>query len=566
LDSSFSGVLSPFPVNSTGAGDQENAQVSLLKEGGAVFVWQGGQQGFQRIYARFLSATGLWLGGEVLVNTFTNNSQVTPAVTTLANSNIVVAWASFNQAAPTSLRDVFAQVLSPSGQKVGSEFRVNQFISYNQRDPTIAALSDGRFVVTWVSEQERTPAASGDTVSAVGTASVDIYARTFAADGTPTGNEFLVNTSSNLCSSPRIAAASGGSFMAVWAERGRVADTNGWDIWGAAFSSAGIGSTAHCINTTRLGDQFLPSISWDGMDYLVVWTSLGQDGSREGVFGQFLHDDGSPDNSEFRVNTTWLSQQMQPTVASDGQGRFLVAWTSFIGSPYGFDLYAQRYVNVSQPLPAMGAPFVHVPFVVSNGVYQPQIQVSWPLQAGLAVDHYDVYVNGAPAKTLTTNVWLMTAANGLAVSTPYSFQVDYVTTSGRRSPLSPVTEGTTWGTQIPYKGVLPVQWMAQYWGYGNPWPGPDDKVAPGGPTVLQVFLTGADPTNPATWLRTAISHAAQGYFLNWNPQPGLTYQVQISTNLATWQNLGPARFAVGTLDSLYIGLSDAGYYRVMWLH
>ena len=162
-----------------------------------------------------------------------------------------------------------------------------------------------------------------------------------------------------------------------------MADTNGWDIWGATFSSAGIGGTARCINTTRFGDQYLPSISWDGMDYLVVWTSLGQDGSREGVFGQFLHDDGSPDRGEFQVNTTWINQQMQPTVASDGQGRFLAAWTSFVGGPYGFDLYAQRYVNVSQPLPAMSAPFVYVPFVVSNGVYQPQIQVSWPLQAGL---------------------------------------------------------------------------------------------------------------------------------------------------------------------------------------
>jgi hypothetical protein len=354
--------------------------------------------------------------------------------------------------------------------------------------------------------------------------------------------------------------------MVVWAERSRVADTNGWDIWGATFSNAGVGSAARCINSTRFGDQYLPSISWDGMDYLVVWTSLGQDGSREGIFGQFLHDDGSPDAGEFQVNTSWINQQMQPTVASDGQGRFLAAWTSFVGGPYGFDLYAQRYVNVSQPLPAMNAPFVYVPFAVSNGAYMPQIQVSWPLQAGLSIDHYDVYVNGVLTTTLSSNIWMMTAANGIVVNSPYSFQVDYVTTGGRRSPLSPATAGTTWSNQKPYTGVLPVEWMAQYWGYGHAWPGPDDPVAPGGPTVLQAFLTGADPTNPATWLRTALNNTAQGYFLSWNPQPGLTYQVQTSTNLTEWQNLGSPRFAVGTMDSLYIGLSNSGYYRVMWLH
>jgi hypothetical protein len=298
---------------------------------------------------------------------------------------------------------------------------------------------------------------------------------------------------------------------------------------------------------------------------MVVWTSLGQDGSREGVFGQFLHDDGSPDQGEFQVNTTWISQQMQPTVASDGQGRFLAAWTSFVGGAYGFDLYAQRYVNVSQPLPAMSAPFIHVPFVLANNVYQPQIQVSWPVQAGLSVDHYDVYVGGTMVASLTTNVWTMTAANGLTDSSTNSFQVDYVTSSGRRSPMSPAASGTTWTGQI-YKNSLPVEWMAQYWGYGNQWPLPSDQVAPGGPTVLQVFLTGGDPTNPATWLRTAMIHTAQGYFLTWNPQPGLTYQVQTSTNLTAWVNLGSTRFAVGAADSVYMGLSQVGYYRVMWLH
>ena len=108
--------------------------------------------------------------------------------------------------------------------------------------------------------------------------------------------------------------------------------------------------------------------------------------------------------------------------------------------------------------------------------------------------------------------------------------------------------------------------MKQYWESGTKWPEPNDPVAPGGPTLLQVFLTGADPTNPATWLRTAIVPTAQGYFLTWNPQPGLTYQVQASTDLADWVDTGSPRFAAGTVDYLYIGLSHAGYYRVKWLH
>jgi len=84
LDSSLSGSLSPFRVNQNGTNDQERAQVSMLNDGGAAFVWQGGVQGFQRIYARCLTAGGTWAtANDVPVSTFTN-SQMDAAVTTLA--------------------------------------------------------------------------------------------------------------------------------------------------------------------------------------------------------------------------------------------------------------------------------------------------------------------------------------------------------------------------------------------------------------------------------------------------------------------------------------------------
>jgi len=55
LDSTLSGTLSPFRVNQQGTNDQENPRVTLLKNGGVVFVWQGGKKGYQHIFARFLT-------------------------------------------------------------------------------------------------------------------------------------------------------------------------------------------------------------------------------------------------------------------------------------------------------------------------------------------------------------------------------------------------------------------------------------------------------------------------------------------------------------------------------
>ena len=91
-----------------------------------------------------------------------------------------------------------------------------------------------------------------------------------------------------------------------------------------------------------------------------------------------------------------------------------------------------------------------MPFVVTNHVYQPQIQVFWAAQPGLPVDHYEVYVDGAGTATasVTTNVWTHDGRRWLTAKHPL-FPGALVTTDDRRSPLSPATSATTWsGIQL----------------------------------------------------------------------------------------------------------------------
>ena len=577
LDGTLSGTLGTFRVNAQGTGDQENPRVALLKNGGAVFVWQGGSPGGQHIYARFLTTTNTFLTtNDVLVSTFTNNFQINPAVTVLNNSNVVVVWSSFGEASSTSLQDVYGQILSPTGQKIGGEFLINQFVSYNQRTPAVAALAGGGFVAAWVSEQERLSAPSLGTNSnyftnsAVGFPSVDVYARLYNNGGVAQGAEFLVNTDFNPSANPCVAAASDGGFMLAWGEKDMANRDNSWDIYARSFSGVGVGGAALRVNSHIYGDQYAPRISAIGTDYLIVWTSLGQDGSREGVFGQYVHEDGSLTGGEFRVNTTTVSQQMQPVVASDGSQQFLVVWTSFIGSPNNFDLFAQRYINVSAILPPMAAPFVWAPFVLSNGVYQPRLAVSWTPLLGISVSNFEVHVDGAGTASaiISSNQWTMTAANGLTAGSTHSFTVDYVTTDGRRSSLSPPSSGTAW-SGLSWGGI-PYEWMQMYFGSDvSQWPSATADSDNDGMNNLQEFLAGTNPTNAASVLRTQSTATPQGFFLSWNTQPGLTYQVQVTTNFASpsWSNLGAPRFAAGYTDSIFVGAvpGGGGYYRIMLL-
>ncbi|MEX2140632.1 MAG: hypothetical protein WD894_15320, partial [Pirellulales bacterium] len=83
------------------------------------------------------------------------------------------------------------------------------------------------------------------------------------------------------------------------------------------------------VNTITTDSQSFPSVAMDEAgNFVVTWTSLGQDGSSYGVYGQRYAADGSTLGGEFRVNTTTTESQDFPSVAMDEAGNFVVTWTS----------------------------------------------------------------------------------------------------------------------------------------------------------------------------------------------------------------------------------------------
>jgi hypothetical protein len=565
LDGTLSPILSTFRVNSNGTNDQENPKVALSKSGGAVVVWQGGKESFQHIYARFFKADNTFLTSDVTVSSSTTAYQRNPAVTVLTNGNAAIVYGSYNQFSSSSLQDIYFQRMDTNGNKLGSETLVNQTTAFNQRSPGVATLADGRFVVVWVSEQQNTAFntvsdnTNGVTPSSVGSASVDIYARYFSGTGVAIGNEFLVDTNAKICANPSVAAAADGSFAIAWSQKDPADVVDSWDVSARVYSSSGAAGVIQRINTYTLGDQYAPTIAANGAagpGYMIVWTSLQEDGSREGVYGRFMNLNGTFPGAEIRVNTTTLSQQMQPCLASDGSGRYFSVWTSFVGVGGQFDLMGQRYATSVQALSAPNAPLVSV--LSSNA-----LAVSWPSVAGFTnISYYDVYADNAGTATavVTGNNWTMT---GLASSSTHSFKLDYVLTDGRQSPQSLATTNTTYDTLM--WGGIPYDWMIAYFG-GDvfSWPAPNADSDGDGASNLQEYLAGTVPTDGTSVLRQQIVSTSQGLYLQWNTVPGLVYQVVSSSNLVSWSNFGGPRFAAGHIDSMYVGGSP-GYYRIIRL-
>jgi hypothetical protein len=98
------------------------------------------------------------------------------------------------------------------------------------------------------------------------------------------------------------------------------------------------------VNTSTAGDQSLPAVALEASgNFVVTWTSDGQDGSFYGVFGRRYASSGSPQGPDFRVNTYTFTFQVTPSVAADASGNFVVVWGDDSEDGSGYGIYGQRF-------------------------------------------------------------------------------------------------------------------------------------------------------------------------------------------------------------------------------
>jgi large repetitive protein len=175
--------------------------------------------------------------------------------------------------------------------------------------------------------------------------------------GNPLGPEFRVNTyttgdqyTSGVSGSPgNVASNSAGEFVVVWTSL--LQDGGSFGVFGQRYSAGGtpLGPEFQ-VNTYVTANQGMPSVASDLGAFVVTWMSDAQDGSGYGVFGQRYAPTGAPLGPEFRVNTYTTSQQGYPSVASGPGANFVVVWMSGgqDGSTYG--IFGQRYADAGAPL------------------------------------------------------------------------------------------------------------------------------------------------------------------------------------------------------------------------
>ncbi len=172
-------------INTTTGGGQTAPAITALADGGYVVTWQSANQDGSGggIYAQRYDAAGSAVGDETRINTTTANEQVAPAITALADGGYVVTWQSANQ--DGSGGGIYAQRYDINGSALGAEARINTTTADTQVTPAITALADGGYVVTWMS---RAQDSSG---WGIYSQRFDAYGNTAQLDGDATANTLL---------------------------------------------------------------------------------------------------------------------------------------------------------------------------------------------------------------------------------------------------------------------------------------------------------------------------------------------------------------------------------------
>jgi hypothetical protein len=142
-------IGSELHVNTYSTNNQIHSDNCQLNNGNFIICWQtddldGSGYG---IYGQLFDSTGIKISEEFQINSYTNSNQVFSNVSRLLHGGFVVCWESYMQDGD---RDgIFAQSFDSSGVKVGQEFMVNSYTHEYQQHPSVSNLTNGDFVICW---------------------------------------------------------------------------------------------------------------------------------------------------------------------------------------------------------------------------------------------------------------------------------------------------------------------------------------------------------------------------------------------------------------------------------
>ena len=331
-------VGTEFQVNTFTLDDEREPDLCCDRDGDFVVLWHSRHDGDGRgVFGQRFTSSASRIGDEFQVNSYTPGDQEDPSVCCNGQGGFLAVWESEGQ--DEDQAGIYAQRYGSSGSALGDEFQVNSYTDNDQEDPAVCCAADGAFVAVWNME-----------------ATDDLAGQRFASSGAPLGSEFVVNTyTPDVQGEPAICCSAEGDFVVAWESYDQDGHENG--VFGQRFARDGDRLGAEFQATTfTVDDQQRPAACCDSVgNFVVTWQSYGQDAYYEGIFAQRFASNGSHLGGEFQANVYTLHAQNLPSLACDDRGGFVVVWGSFGQDGDGVGIFGRRFfVQLASSVPVLG--------------------------------------------------------------------------------------------------------------------------------------------------------------------------------------------------------------------
>ena len=316
--------------------------VATLADGGYVKVWWTADSNASDIYARRYDASGTAMGEAFRVNSTTALNQDCPSVAALADGGFVISWGSMNGSWLTAngTGTIYQQRFDGAGARIGDETPVSNNLTAPKNHPSTVGLSGGGWVTVW-------QAYGVDQANGWG-----VYGQRYAANGQKIDGEFQVNSYvAGAQADAKVTALSDGGFAVQW-DSVHGQDGSGAGIYLQRYNANGqrVGGETRA-NVTTANNQSVGSITGlaDG-GIAVVWTSDGgQDGSGCGVYGRLFNADGTARSGEVQLHQLTAGEQIYPAVQGLADGTLVALWGS-LDAAGQLTIKGRRFDAQGQPL------------------------------------------------------------------------------------------------------------------------------------------------------------------------------------------------------------------------
>jgi hypothetical protein len=288
-------------------------------------------------------------GAQLQVNTNSMSQVRNPVAAYDSTGRSMVVW-------ENDLLGLRGRLFDAAGNPLGNEISLAANAAWSvlpgtspvtfHRDPAIAFLPSGDFLLAWAQEQ-------GNMEWTIFFQNLQVHSREiivqrFNVSGAAVSAPNTISGGGvSLKSRPRLAVRPGGDVLAVWDATYGPSTTpaSQMGVFSRLLNASGqpLGAGSHVDQGPAGTVGSVPAIAVSpDSSFLVAWDSQqGNDSFNTSVQARAFDASGAALSAAFSVSGGLAGPQMRPSVASDGHGNFLVAWQSYLNDIWHARIHGQ---------------------------------------------------------------------------------------------------------------------------------------------------------------------------------------------------------------------------------